>query len=82
MLNRRLQDRLILMYKVKSGQTPTYLTDLFQVNCEQERKYNSRNFDFRRGRYRTVTYGKQLITHLGPSLRAKLTKGRKGQSNP
>ena len=36
--NRRLQDILILMHKVKSGLTPTYLTDLFQLNCEQKKE--------------------------------------------
>ena len=74
--NRRLQDILILMHKVKSGLTPTYLTDLFQLNCEQEREsnYNLRNSDFRRVHYRTVTHGKHSISHLGPSLWAKLSK--------
>ena len=65
---------LILMHKVKSGRTQTYLTDLFQLNCEQEGKYNLRNSDFRRVHYRTVTHGKHSISHLGPSLWAKLSK--------
>ena len=72
--NRRLQDILILMYKVKNGLTPKYLTDLFQVNCDRDRRYNLRNSDFGLPRYNTVTNGKHSIGYLGPSLWAKLTR--------
>ena len=59
--NRRLQDILMLVHKVKSGRTPRYLTDLFQLNCEQERKYNLRNSDFRWVHYRTVTHLERIL---------------------
>ena len=70
--DRRLQDILILMYKVKNGLTPKYISDLFQANRE-DRKYNLRNSDFSLPRYNTVTYGKHSFGFLGPSLWAKLT---------
>ena len=70
--DRRLQDILILMYKVKNGLTPKYISDLFQANSE-DRTYNLRNSDFSLPRYNTVTYGKHSIGFLGPSLWAKLT---------
>ena len=72
--NRRLQDILILMYKVKNGLMPKYITDLFQVNCDRDRRYNFRNSHFRLPHYNTVTNGKHTIRYLGPSLWAKLTK--------
>ena len=70
--DRRLQDILILMYKVKNGLTPKYISDLFQANSEN-RTYDLRNSDFSLPRYNTVTYGKHSIGFLGPSLWAKLT---------
>ena len=72
--NRRLQNILILMYKVKNGLTPTYLTHLFQVNCREEGRYHLRNSDFRLPCYRTVTHGKHSIGYLRPSPWGKLTK--------
>ena len=69
------------MDKVKSGLTPTHLTDLFQLNCEQERKYDLRNRDFRRVRYRTVTHGKHSISYLGAiTVREANRKGNDNQS--
>ena len=68
----RLQDILILMYKVKNGLTPKYISHLFQANSE-DRTHNLRNSDFSLPRYNTVTYGKHSIGFLGPSLWAKLT---------
>ena len=62
------------MYKVKNGLMPKYITDLFQVNCDRDRRYNFRNSDFGLPHYNTVTNGKHTIRYLGPSLWAKLTK--------
>ena len=72
--NRRLQDILILMYKVKSELTPNYITVLFQVNCDRNRRYNLRNSDFGLPRFNAVTNGKHSIRYLGPSLWETLIK--------
>ena len=62
------------MYPVKNGSTPKYIMDLFQVNCDRDRRYNLRNSDFRLPHCNTVTNEKHTIRYLGPSLWAKLTK--------
>ena len=48
--NRRFQDILILMNKVKNGLTPTCLTHLFQVNRRDEGRYHLRNSDLALGK--------------------------------
>ena len=62
------------MCKVKNGSTPKYITDLFQVHCVGDRRYNLRNSDFALPGYNTVTNGEHSIRYLGPLLLAKLTK--------
>ena len=62
------------MYKVKNGLTAKYITDLFQDNCNRDRRYNLKNSDFGLPRYNTVRNGKHSIKYLGPSLWVKLTK--------
>ena len=57
---RRLQVIAIIMYKVKSGLTPPYITDLFVVTSSQ---YHLRNSDFTIPRSRTVACGKHSLTH-------------------
>ena len=74
LFNRRLQDLLILMYKVKNGLTVKYIMDLFYVNCDRDWRYNLRNSDFWLPRYNTIKNGKHSIRYLGPSLWSKLTK--------
>ena len=69
--NRRLEDILILMYKVKDSKAPSFLCDLFSLS---NKKYNLRNSDFDLPRFKTVRFGKQSITYLGPHLWAKLSK--------
>ena len=69
-LHNRLRDILVL----KNGLTAKHNRDLFQVNCDKERRYNLRISDFRLPHYNTVTYGKHSIRFQGPLLWAKLTK--------
>ena len=49
--SRRLQDIAIMMFKVKNGFSPPYITDLFVVLSTH---YNLRNSDFIKPRFRTV----------------------------
>ena len=67
--NRRLQDILIQMYKVKHNIAPKHLSDIFTV---KEAKYSLRNSDFNIPRFNTVEYGKHSIRYFGPFIWSKL----------
>ena len=71
LLNRRLQDLCILMYKVKHKLCPAYISNIFK---EPNSNYNLRQADFSIPRYKTATYGKHSIRYLGPRLWTKLPK--------
>ena len=71
LLNRRLQDLCILMYKVKHKLCPAYISNIFK---EPHSNYNLRQADFSIPRYETVTYGKHSIRYLEPRLWTKLHK--------
>ena len=71
LLNRRLQDLCILMYKVKHKLCPAYISNIFK---KPNNTYNLRQADFSIPRYETVTYGKHSIRYLGPRLWTKLPK--------
>ena len=71
LLNRRLQDLCIFMYKVKHKLCPAYISNIFK---EPNSNYNLRQADFSTPRYETVTYGKHSIRYLGPRLWTKLPK--------
>ena len=57
--NRRLQDILILMFKVKNKLTTNQTVDIFNINEENtntnSKRYNLRNADFVLPRFKTVT---------------------------
>ena len=57
--NRRLQDILILMFKVKNKLTTNQTADIFNINEENTntntKRYNLRNADFVLPRFKTVT---------------------------
>ena len=63
LLNRRLQDLCILMYKVKHRLYPAYISNILK---EPNSHYNLRQADFSIPRYETVTYGKHSVRYLGP----------------
>ena len=65
LMNRRLQDICILMYKVLCKLCPSYIFNIFK---EHSSKYNLRQSDFFTPRYNSVTYGKHSLRHLGPNL--------------
>ena len=68
--NRRLQDILILMYKVKNSLAPEHVCNMF---FQQDKHYNLRS-DFPVPRYNTVKYGKHSIRYLGPHVRGKISQ--------
>ena len=71
--DRRLQDvaTLDLMFKVKHGICPTYISDLF---IQQRNQYSLRNSDFVIPRFNTMTYGKHSIKYLGRTLWRRLPR--------
>ena len=69
LLNRRLQDICILMYKVKHNPSSLNIHNMFQ---EHNSSYNLRQSDFPVSRYNTVTYSKHSLRYLGPTLWSKL----------
>ena len=71
LLNGRLQDIVILMYKVKYRLVPDFIWDIFSTkSC----KYNFRNQNFDIPRFNSVLYGKHSLRYLGPFLWNKLDK--------
>ena len=69
LLNRRLQDICILMYKVKHNLSALNICNIFQGHNSS---YNLRQSDFSVPRYNTVTYGKHLLRYLILTLWSKL----------
>ena len=54
LLNRRLQDIVILMYKVKYGLTPSIVVELFKQKYTSS--YSLRNSDFDISTFNTINY--------------------------
>ena len=75
--NQRLQNIATLMFKVKHGICPTYLSDLFNLQTTQ---YSLRNSEFIIPRFNTVKYGKHSIKYLGPTLWHGLPRGTRNVS--
>ena len=74
--NRRLQEIVTLMYKVRNGLAPDYICELFSF---KNKVYSLRNADFDVPRYSTVRYGKHSITYLGPYLWSRLSPSDRQQ---
>ena len=68
--NRRLQDILILMYKVKNSLAPEHVCKIF---FQQDKHYNLRS-DFPIPSYNTVKYGRHSIRYLGPHIWGKISQ--------
>ena len=71
LLNRRLQDIVILMYKVKYRLVPDFICGIFSTKCC---KYSFRNQNFDIPRFNSVLYGNHSLRYLGPFLWNKLDK--------
>ena len=59
--NRRLQDLAILMFKVKNGMSPGYISELFQWS---DTNYNLSNSYFMIPRFNQITFGKHSIKRM------------------
>ena len=59
--NRRLQDLAILMFKVKNGMSPGYISELFQWS---DTNYNLSNSYFTIPRFNQITFGKHSIKRM------------------
>ena len=71
LLNRRLQEIVILMYKVKYRLVPDLIYGIFSTkSC----KYSFRNQNFDIPRFNSVLYGNHSLRYLGPFLWNKLDK--------
>jgi len=78
LLNRRLQDIAILMYKVKYGLAPSIVDELFK---QKSASYSLRNSDFDIPTFSTINYRKHSIRYQGPHIWSKLDNKLKGSSN-
>ena len=78
LLNRRLQDIAILMYKVKYGLAPSIVNELFK---RKSTSYSLRNSDFDIPTFNTINYGKHSLRYQGPHIWSKLDNKLKGSSN-
>ena len=78
-LQNRLQDILILMFKVKNKLAMNYIADTFNIKEEDTngKRYNLRNADFVLPRFKTVSYGEHSLRFLRQQLRSKLSKEEK-----
>ena len=68
--NRRLQDIVTLMYKVREGLAPAYIVELSNT---ANKGYSLRNAECEIPRYSTVRYGKHSIRYRGPYLWSRLS---------
>jgi len=78
LLNRRLRDIAILMYKVKYGLVPSIADELFK---QKRASYSLRNSDFDIPTFYTINYGKHSIRYQGPHIWSILNNKLKGSSN-
>lgn len=69
LVNRRLQDIAILMFKAKKSNTGIFTS---KANCDN--RYSLRNSDVKLPRFNTIKYGKHSVRYYGPLLWSKLTK--------
>ena len=69
LLNRRLQDITILMYKVKYGLAPSIVNELFK---QKSTSHSLRNSDFDIPTFNTINYGKHSLRYQGPHIWSKL----------
>ena len=74
LVNRRLHEIAILLFKAKKNQLPSRIQELFTLKANCDRSYSLRNLDFNLRRFNTIKYGKHLLRYYGPFLWSKLTK--------
>ena len=78
LFQRRLQKIATLMFKVKNGLVPHYISELFQTT---PKGYSLRNAYFNIPRISTTHYGKNSLRFFGPHLWGKLSPADRGRSS-
>ena len=68
LVNRRLQEIAILMFKAKKIQLPSQIQELFMLTANSDRRHSLRNSDFNLPRSNTIKYGKHSLRYYGPFL--------------
>ena len=61
LVNRRLREIAILMFKAKRNQPPSQISQIqerFTLKANCDRRYSLRNSDFNLPRFNTIKYGK------------------------
>ena len=77
--NRNIQKLAVEMYKVKNGLSPNFIQTLFQPMYSS---YNLRSdSDFTLYNIRTVHYGSETISYMGPKIWNKIPHDIKSSSN-
>ena len=76
--NRRMQDIMIYMYKVKHGLVPKHISDIFTVKATQ---YSLRNSNYLIPRFYTVIYRKHSLRYIGPVMWSKLSMEMRSSLN-
>ena len=69
--NRRLQDVVTLMFKVKHSLVPVNIPDLFNLKNSQ---YNVRNSDFQLPGFETVRFGRNSTKYMGPLIKVAVSR--------
>ena len=78
LVNRRLQEITILMFKTKKNQLPSQIQELFMLKTNSDRRYSLRNSDFNLPRFNTIKYGKHSLRYYGPLAPFPLVETYKG----
>ena len=61
LINRRLQEIAILMFKAKKSLLPSQIQELFTLNANCDGRYYLRNSDFKMPGFNTIKYEKYSI---------------------
>ena len=75
---RRLQDKCILMFKLKYNLCLITVCNTFKTS---NHSYSLRQTDFYLPSFNTVTYGKHSLRYLGPKLWSKLTSSERSSAS-
>ena len=73
LVNRKLQEIAILMFKVKK--TQSQVQELFMLRANSDRIYSLRNSDFNLPCFNTIKYGKHLLRYYGPTYKGITCRG-------
>ena len=73
LVNRKLQEIAILMFKVKKNQSQ--VQERFMLRANSDRIYSLTNSDFSLPRFNTIKYGKHSLRCYGPTYKGITCRG-------